>query len=1233
MTSGKCGASHSITFSLYFFLTECILYCIVVCSMRAIKSLLVTAGALRRNYPSLSEDELLIRAMLDSNVPKFLSFDLPLFNAIVTDLFPGVPRNPSDYGELSVAVENCIKAEGLQLVESFKNKVLQLADTFNVRFGVMIVGLANSGKSTIHQILKKSKNLLHEKYTNSQRYPQVHSDILNPKCISMGELYGEMNGLTAEFKEGLGSSIMRAANADNSGAHHWIVFDGPVDALWIENMNTVLDDNQTLCLVSGERMKLSNNMRMLFEVEDLKVASPATVSRCGMVYISNTDLPLLPRAKAWLHNNDKLNQLSNQLNVYILSLFESKLLPAIEFIRSHCSECIVTLDSNLVNSFCNLFQAVLSSQDNSIDLKESFDDVRVLVDLIFAFSLTWSVGGGLDSSSQKLFNRWLMENFVNCRPANSFYESFVDCKEKNWRSWDSLTPAFEYNSKLPYFQLLVPTIDTVRYQYLLAQLVAIHQPIFFTGSTGVGKTVIINDFCKNTDNEAKYLTINLSFSAATDSKKTQEIIESKLTKYRKTLLGAPAHKHAIIVIDDVNMPTPELFGATPPIELLRQMLDYEGVYDRQQFYWKSIIDTNIIVAAAPPEGGRHHLTNRFMRHFNLFAIPNPAEATLKKIFSSILTGFLANFKPAVQKYRDSLVNSTVELYDSIAASLLPTPNKSHYLFNLRDISKVFQGILMIKPSAVTHAEGIIKLWLHEAQRCFADRLVNNSDKHWLQKKLHSLLGKYFQVNWNYGELFEVEGLSGKILFGDWFRPGAEKLYELYNPAITNNRSLSSMLDDYQEEFNLDIKNNRKTELVFFNDAIEHLARIIRILKQPKGHALLVGVGGSGRQSLTRLAAQISEMKCFEIEITRNYGYNEFRESLKRVMYLAGVQGINTIFLLTDNNIIEERFLEDINSILNNSEVANLYEPEEMVKLMEELTPIIREQQHNNNKPASNTSNVYSAFIDRIRDHLHIVLCFSPVGDTFRSRCRAFPSLINCTTIDWFNEWPESALLAVANRLLRALPLPSEGIRSSLQELFVYVQQTVIREARLFSQQHRRIVYITPKSYLESIVLYQKLLTDTRADITAQRNRLLTGLTKLAETKTIVNELQETLQKLKPILIEKTRETEELLARVESDQAKADSVRAVVEVEEKDVATRTAEVRDIQADAQADLDLAMPALRAAVRSLEKLKKAEISEVKSMTSPPIGNQISSIIIFSAACSLLHTNPFDSIICVIV
>ena len=171
----------------------------------------------------------------------------------------------------------------------------------------------------------------------------------------MGELYGEVNKISQEWHDGLASKIMREAASEQGEERRWIVFDGPVDALWIENMNTVLDDNMTLCLANGQRIKLRPQMRMLFEVQDLAVASPATVSRCGMVYMTPEDLGWRPFVKTWIaltYTEEEL--ISNEQKEYLYSLFETAIDPAFELIHTKgLKESIPTVPLQAVISVCN----------------------------------------------------------------------------------------------------------------------------------------------------------------------------------------------------------------------------------------------------------------------------------------------------------------------------------------------------------------------------------------------------------------------------------------------------------------------------------------------------------------------------------------------------------------------------------------------------------------------------------------------------------------------------------------------------------------------------------------------------------------------------------------------------------------------------------------------------------------------------------------------------------------
>lgn len=255
----------------------------------------------------------------------------------------------------------------------------------------------------------------------------------------------------------------------------------------------------------------------------------------------------------------------------------------------------------------------------------------------------------------------------------------------------------------------------------------------------------------------------MNFSAQTRSDVTQSTIENKLEKKRKTLLGAPAGRKVVIFVDDVNMPMVETYGAQAPIEFLRLILDYSGFYDRDKLFWKDLVDVVLFVAAAPPGGGRAIVTPRFTRHFNVLSIPPASESALAHIFTSILSGFLSSkFDKDVTKLCNGLIAGTIEVYGKISQELRPTPAKFHYTFNLRDISKVFQGIIMITPDKCQSQETVIRLWVHECLRIFSDRLINDDDQYWFQSTITELSNRHLKAHINQEDFF-----SKPIVFADF----------------------------------------------------------------------------------------------------------------------------------------------------------------------------------------------------------------------------------------------------------------------------------------------------------------------------------------------------------------------------------------------------------------------------------------------------------------------------------
>lgn len=261
--------------------------------LRAIKSVLVVAGKFKRAEPELPEPDLLMRALRDFNLPKIIAEDLQIFMDLLGDLFPGInPPRKRDMDFEGKVVE-AAKGFGLHPDEDFILKVVQLGELLVVRHCVFVMGPPGAGKSSTWKTLGDAK-------TRDGNKTLIRD--LNPKVVKTDELYGVVHMQTREWIDGLMSSTMRSLGQIPDTNAKWIVLDGDLDANWIESMNSVMDDNKILTLASNERIPLKSHMRLIFEIRDLRFATPATVSRAGILFISDfTGYQWKAYVKSWLN--------------------------------------------------------------------------------------------------------------------------------------------------------------------------------------------------------------------------------------------------------------------------------------------------------------------------------------------------------------------------------------------------------------------------------------------------------------------------------------------------------------------------------------------------------------------------------------------------------------------------------------------------------------------------------------------------------------------------------------------------------------------------------------------------------------------------------------------------------------------------------------------------------------------------------------------------------------------
>ncbi|XP_015429803.1 PREDICTED: dynein heavy chain 6, axonemal, partial [Dufourea novaeangliae] len=1165
--------------------------------MRAVKSVLVMAGSLKRDNPDKPEDVVLIRALRESNIPKFLRDDAELFEGIVGDLFPGIVIPEEDYGVLQETAITIMEEARLQPERCTLKKAIQLHECLQVRHGVMLVGPTGAGKTTVLRTLAATYNRLHEMGVRGPIYQPVHTYVINPKAITIGQLYGQVDMMTNEWHDGLIGTTVRHACASVTEDHQWIVCDGPVDAIWIENMNTVLDDNKMLCLANSERIKFTPYMRMLFEVMDLSQASPATVSRCGMVYVDPAELKWMPYVKTWVTNLPE-TLLKDEYRELIVNLFQRYFEAGLIFCRMNCDFPISQVDISKANMTCTIIESFLN-EPKAIERSTDKARIKTFIIQMFVFAYLWSVGGNVVDASREIFEAFVRKQFDENEdallPSIDLWDLYVNVSGHRLDVWTDIMPEFLYDSETPFFDILVPTVDTVRFGYMMKKMVETNKPVFFTGDTGVGKSVITKVMLKSLEDTQLWVPITLIFSAQTSSGRTQEILELKLERRKRTVLGAPIGKRMCVFVDDVNMPKLDTYGSQPPIELLRQLLDFEGMYDREKLFWKRVEDVVFVAACAPPGGGRNPLTPRFVRHFAMLLIPAPTEMSLKGIFKAIMHGFLDDFVESVKLVGEKIVNATVDIYRRIAEDLLPTPEKSHYIFNLRDLSKCIQGIMQVNATFIKQPQEMYRLFYHECLRVFHDRLINTEDKSYFYRLLNNVCTGTFGT--------EVVRLPDEksmekppaLLFGDFMAFGAAREQRIYE-ELTEIPKVKRTLEDYLEDYRFSV--GKDMGIIFFMDAIEHVCRLARILRSERGNGLLVGVGGMGKQSLTKLASHLNGYKCYQIEVTRTYDKNAWHEDLRRFYFEPGALAMHTTFLFTDTQIVQEEFLEDINNTLNTGEVPNLYEADELEKAIIATRPAAKEA----GITETNRDGIYQFFIGRVRNQLHLMICMSPIGDAFRHRCRMFPSLVNCCTIDWFTKWPNDALLSVAENTLAAVVSTDSAKLAGLSSICVLIHETVEEVTVRFFVEMRRRYYTTPSSYLELLKLFRTTLEKKRNGIETLKSKIANGLNKLLETNEMVAVMKEHLVELAPKLKVSTEEVSKLVKMLAKQQFECDKAKYVVTAEEATAKLKADETAVLEADARQDLEAAIPALMEAQKALEALNKNDINEIRVFNKPP-------------------------------
>ena len=1195
------------------------------------------------------ETNILIKAIRDMNDPKLVAEDIPLFMALLKDLFPGYKIESKKDKVLSMEIHKVAIELGLDNTDYSVNKVIQLFDSKLTRHGNMLVGRTYSGKSTTHKVLAQAMNNLNAKLP--QEYNKVQTFTLNPKSISMLELYGYFDSSEDKAHIGVFSYLMETlCNKSDSPDQKWIIFDGPIDTKWVESMNSLLDDNKLLTLLDGNRISLNPLVSLIFETEDLEQASPATVSRCGMIYIDSDRLSWDSLKLRWLLEKERLGLDEEKLDT-MEDLFDKWVEPVFEAKRKGLIKDVITLEENhqvymllkMLDSFC--------VKENGINFEAIQTDEMFWIkfERWFTYCVIWSIGCCVHEEYRKNFDT-LIRGIEDMFPlSQTVYDCYINVEKNEYLKWEDrlgVAPvSYKPKDGTPKHKLLVDTVETIRSRYLVDYDLRNHLPMLMIGVTGTGKSSIMNSFLSElAESEYSYNIVNLS--AQTSSAKLQQIVESKLNTSTKRKFRPHNGKKGVIFIDDLNMPKLDEYGSQPPLELVRQFIEYRGWYDRANLdLFVEIENTDMLCAMAPPAGGRNPISNRLSSRFHVVNMTLPGPLQIKRIYTSILYNSTAGFdSEEVRSHIEKVVDVILDCFTVVTSDeqFKPTPAKSHYLFNLRDMSRIVQAMGMVDKDTCDSQLVLLKLLVHEHLRVYRDRMVNKADKDHFRKIMDVQLGIHFQTNCGIvlREGQEDIDLSDELVFVDFVDAG-----KTYSEAKI--KDALKIVIEKQTEFNGRSKN--PIDVVFFTDALKNLCRIHRILRMSNGHALLIGEGGSGRHSLSRMASHLAEYSDYQIKITKNYSQKNFQADMQVLFESIIFKNTSYTFIFSDNEITTEGIIEDVNNILNLGEIPNLYQKrdgkDDFQRIRDKLRdPLKRETDEK----------IYDNFISRIQQSLHISFCMSQSGSSLRTLARKYPGLINNTTQIWFTDWPQDALKQVATHYLNGfieveLPPPEplaegeeeeeeeeedngsedEAVKAERKRVKKEEQENALREelkkekleamsvyfanvhtsvkeySDLMKEELRRQYFVTPKSFIDFVKEFMVFSKKRRQDISSQLTTYSIGLNKLDEASTLAKKISEEIYKKNEEQKSAKRRLDEVLKKLANEEKVVRKEADKLREKNEDIDEKTKNAEKLEYECQERLAKVQPILDEANEKVKELENntAAFAEVKQLAGKKI------------------------------
>lgn len=1193
--------------------TECSIQKHYDFGLRSFKKVLRTCGRLinldETNDDQDYEESVLIESMSQIVLPSLNQGDKEVYKSRFCSLFSHqkMTRLVDEFTEM--VIETC-KEDHLAPSREFVDKCKQLFNIQKSQQATILMGGTGYGKTAVWQTTLKA----------SRKLDGVKNIVyvIDTKTLTKDSLYGYLNKATLEWKDGVFTSILRKVNDDQIGAFEntmvWIVLDSDLDPEYIEALNSALDDNKILTLPTGERVTVPDKIRLLFETPNLDHATPATITRCAIIWFPEplcSEQVILETLLAKSLQVDAGVKFSSDFSRQMQLMLKKVLHPgqfACILAESKLVSHILAFDVS--RTAVSVAQMVAYSINSTHHLLLTVPDKRRYLFLLLKFYqiIVNAVTADINSNDRKQIGDHIKGIFKihNSELMRSFDPESFSIGQ------GALEPTPNCNRIEPLYlqprdvikpDLFVPTLDSLRQETYIYDLLSAAQPVILCGPPGSGKTTILTNAIQRLKD---YKLVSINFSKDTSISNIFEVLKRHMiyADGPKGLTFRPKEtdKNVVLFCDEINLPKLDKYGSQSLILFLRLLIEKKGFWNPDDNRWVSVERFRIVGACNPPsDPGRVPLSPRFLRHTSIVLIDHPSEQSLATIYRTI---FEATFRlvPHLRNHVGAFCEATLYFYHQCRKNF-KTSMQAHYSFSPRELTRWIRGIHAALSNGLRQTfNSVLRIWAYEAWRIFADRLVNEADTHKYCSLWADTSKKFFPDHEN------LPVKASSLLFSSWLSQSYEQVEQADLLAFVEQR-LKSFCD---KQFG--------PPIILHDEMLNQILGIDRVLKQPQGHAMLIGARRTGKTTMVKFVSWINGMTVLQPNTHKNYSASEFDAFLRKALLRCTVNEEKVCLIIDESDILEASFIERMNTLLANSDIPDLFRDDQYEALINSL----RQKVNSLGLMMDSEQELYNWFIEQTCNNLHVIFTISNPCGSDKTNFISSPALFNRCVLNWMGSWSASVLRQISNEIIQSTSLQSSNMASSINDSPNSCSSTEEFPDSIvsaFLQFHndfylKRTDVQSPGVLLDSLQLFKRLHKEKLVKLNESRLFYSNGTAKLNESVVRFQEMSQILAANGAELKNKELEAMKTLEKMVKEQNEAErkqeatlDIKAILTQRESEAFQRREVVR-------LELEAFEPIMLQAQSGVKNIKKQQLTEIRSMINPPMTVKIT----IEAVCSVL-------------